>query len=70
MTSSRRLRYGKRSTHAGGTPNDAGFGDAVDIEQAAHAMKRIALRTRVERQKLRDEKRAKPSMPKMPWEEK
>jgi hypothetical protein len=33
-------------------------------EDAARAMNRINLRTRVERQKLRDENRAKPSMPK------
>jgi hypothetical protein len=56
-----------RSSHAGGSQSD--FRQATDLEDAAHAMNRINLRTRIERQKLRDEKRAKPSMPKMPWEE-
>jgi hypothetical protein len=44
--------------------------ESTDLEDAAYAMNRINLRTRIERQKLRDEKRAKPSMPKMPWEDK
>jgi hypothetical protein len=58
-----------RRSHRGGGPT-AGVREATDIEEAAHAMNRINLRATQERQKLRDEKRAKPSMPKMPWEEK
>jgi hypothetical protein len=58
-----------RRNHIGGHTL-ADFRQATDLEDAACAMNRINLRTRIERQKLRDEKRAKPSMPKMPWEEK
>lgn len=62
----RNMKFNRSRT--GGSGSD--MRESTDLEDAAYAMNRINLRTRIERQKLRDEKRAKPSMPKMPWEDK
>jgi hypothetical protein len=59
-----KMHYGN---HLGGGQTD-NFSQAVDLEEAAHAINDINFRKKRERREANEANRPKPSMPKMPWD--